>query len=379
MDLPKALLEGALEGLPAQFAILDAAGTIVYTNERWRSFGVANDIDEDPTSIGKNYIAVCDAGGDDDEFAASTAAGLRSLLAGDREEFSLEYPCHSQSEKRWFLLYARAYEFEGGQDAQGDRYALVEHLDVTDRKLTELELSESNAHLKTVAGVLSHDLRNPISVAVGYLDELEDRRASPSTFVSGLRSCLERMQRIIDDALLLAREAGIDELEPVHLDVSAMKAWRYVEVDDATLEVDDSMQFMADPSLLDSLFENLFRNSVEHGTTNSRARSGDAVEHGSQSAMAATGCGCESSETVTIRVGVLPDGIGFYVEDDGPGIPEAQREEVFETGFTTGGSDNTGLGLTIVSNVADAHGWTVDVADASPGARFEFRGVGAAG
>ncbi|WP_435320536.1 ATP-binding protein [Haloarchaeobius sp. TZWSO28] len=358
MDLPKGLLEGALEGLPAQLAILDGAGTIVYTNERWRSFGVANDIDGDPTSIGKNYITICDAAADDDEFAASTADGLRSLLAGEREEFSLEYPCHSQNEKRWFLLYARAYEFEG------DRYALVEHLDVTDRKLTELELSESNAHLQTVAGVLSHDLRNPISVAVGYLDELEDRQASQSTLVSGLRSCLERMQRIIDDALVLAREADIDELEPVHLDVAAMKAWRYVEVDGATLEVDNSMQLMADPSLLDNLFENLFRNSVEHG---------------SQSIVAANSCGCESSETMTIRVGALPDGTGFYVEDDGPGIPEAQREEVFETGFTTGGSDNTGLGLTIVSNVADAHGWTVDVADASPGARFEFRGVGTAG
>jgi len=78
---------------------------------------------------------------------------------------------------------------------------------------------------------------------------------------------------------------------------------------------------------------------------------------------------------VTVRLESLPDSAGFAVEDDGPGIPEAQREEVFETGFTTS-DDGTGFGLSIVAEIAAAHGWTVSVTDGRDGgARFEFEGV----
>jgi signal transduction histidine kinase len=78
---------------------------------------------------------------------------------------------------------------------------------------------------------------------------------------------------------------------------------------------------------------------------------------------------------VAVTVGVLADDVGFYVEDDGPGIPPAERDDVFESGYTTAG-DGTGYGLAIVETVADGHGWSVALAEsADGGARFEFRGV----
>lgn len=78
---------------------------------------------------------------------------------------------------------------------------------------------------------------------------------------------------------------------------------------------------------------------------------------------------------MSIRVGPLDNGDGFYVEDDGPGIPAADREQVFESGYTTG-TDGLGLGLSIVGGVVDAHGWTIAVgAGADGGARFEVSGV----
>jgi len=76
---------------------------------------------------------------------------------------------------------------------------------------------------------------------------------------------------------------------------------------------------------------------------------------------------------VTVTVGSLED--GFYVADDGPGIPEADREKVFESGYSTDG-DGTGLGLAIVRRIAQAHGWDVTLTTSeSGGARFEFHGV----
>jgi signal transduction histidine kinase len=76
---------------------------------------------------------------------------------------------------------------------------------------------------------------------------------------------------------------------------------------------------------------------------------------------------------VTVTVGSLEE--GFYVEDDGPGVPEAEREDVFDAGYTTSDT-GTGFGLSIVHEIATAHGWEVSVTESDAGgARFEFRGV----
>jgi signal transduction histidine kinase len=78
---------------------------------------------------------------------------------------------------------------------------------------------------------------------------------------------------------------------------------------------------------------------------------------------------------VTVTVGELADCDGFYVADDGPGIPADERETVFESGYSTA-ADGTGFGLSIVEEIASAHGWAVRVTDsAEGGARFEVAGV----
>jgi signal transduction histidine kinase len=101
---------------------------------------------------------------------------------------------------------------------------------------------------------------------------------------------------------------------------------------------------MADPDRLVQVFENLLQNSVDHG-----------------------------GEGVTVRMGPLED--GFYVEDDGPGIPEGSREHVFEHGYTTRG-DGMGYGLSVVRSVVGAHGWDIRVSDSEGGgARFEIIGI----
>jgi signal transduction histidine kinase len=134
------------------------------------------------------------------------------------------------------------------------------------------------------------------------------------------------------------------------------------------------------------VFENLFRNAVEHGSTSPRSQAPeDCVEHGSTSNRTKSG-DSEASETpretgdagdsvVTVTVGSTDS--GFYVADDGPGIPESMREDVFETGYTTS-ADGTGFGLDIVRTIAAAHGWRVAAVEgAAGGARFEFTTVDA--
>jgi signal transduction histidine kinase len=153
------------------------------------------------------------------------------------------------------------------------------------------------------------------------------------------------MEELIEDLLVLAREGGnTGETEPVDLGELLSDCRETVSAPEASFVVDTDRQIRADRSRLQQLFENLVRNAIEHGRPD-----------------------------VTVTVGDLAD--GFYVADDGPGIPAEEHEQVFETGFTTT-EDGTGLGLNIVKQIADAHGWDVAVTESDDGgARFEFTGV----
>ena len=226
----------------------------------------------------------------------------------------------------------------------------------------ETELARQNRRLEEFANVVSHDLKNPLSIAEGHLS-LARETGEAGSFVAVERAH-DRMARLIDDLLTLARQGrAIGATEPVTIDSLARRAWSNIDVGDAALDLRTELSVDADGDRLVQLFENLFRNSVAHSSTGSQASPDDSVEHSST--------GSQASPGVTVRVGSLPDEAGFYVEDDGPGIPAADRERVFESGFSTA-SKGTGFGLAIVSTIVEAHGWTIRVRGGSDGgARFE--------
>jgi signal transduction histidine kinase len=224
--------------------------------------------------------------------------------------------------------------------------------DVTAQQRQQSELEQQNEQLDRFASFITHDLRNPLDVAIGRTTVVAELVDDPEveTHIEEIRASHARMVRIIQDVLTLARQGqSIDEKNEVRLTETASDAWSHVETDSAVLDVQTGQRVRADRNRLEQVFENLFRNSVKHGV-------------GSE------------SETVTITVGALTDGSGFYVADDGPGIDDDVREQVLEAGFSD--ENGTGLGLAIVSNIAEAHGWDVSVTTAEDGgARFDFTGV----
>ncbi|WP_253737384.1 ATP-binding response regulator [Halohasta salina] len=215
------------------------------------------------------------------------------------------------------------------------RYALERHAQ-------QQALRRQNARLERFANVVSHDLRNPLSVAQGRIEMIDSDHAAV------IERNLDRMEAIIEDVLTLAREGEtVEETDIVDLAALAAECWESVSTDDATLSVTDGLRIRADRSRCRQLLENLFRNSVEHGSV--------------------------EGSGVSIHVGGLED--GFYVADDGPGIPEDDRDSVFDPGYSTS-EDGTGLGLNIAREIAEAHGWHVAVTTGTDGgARFEFTGV----
>lgn len=206
--------------------------------------------------------------------------------------------------------------------------------DVTEPEQHRRQLQRKNDRLERFANVLSHDLRNPLAIAEGRVAELEGDPGAEED----VTWALERMDELITDVLELACQgAVVDDPESISLDVPAREAWATVEGGGA-LELGDLPTVSGDRERLRACFENLFRNSIEHG-----------------------------GQDVTVRAESHPEGV--TVTDDGPGIPEDEREQIFEHGYSTG-EDGTGFGLSIVREIAEAHGWEIRALDHDGGARF---------
>ena len=212
--------------------------------------------------------------------------------------------------------------------------------DATREQRQREELVRQNKRLDEFTSIVSHDLRTPLQnakTAAGLA-----RAEGEEAHFESLDREHERMERMIDELLTLAKEGeSVAETEPVDVSALATEAWEPFGCPGDTLEVvDDEITVPGDRSRVRRLLENLLRNVDDH-------------------------CG----SPVTVTVGKSAD--GFYVADDGPGLNETDRENVFEAGYTTA-TDGTGFGLAIVERIADAHGWDISVSDSqSGGVRFD--------
>jgi diguanylate cyclase (GGDEF)-like protein/PAS domain S-box-containing protein len=136
-----------LNALPAHIALLDSHGLILSVNEAWRRFGGTNVIQRPGYAIGLNYLEICDSGrADHPSDAHKVADGIRSVLSGGPRSFSLEYPSHSPTEQRCFLLTVTPLLANGRPNG-----AVVMHVDVTAERQTEESLRASELRFRQVA------------------------------------------------------------------------------------------------------------------------------------------------------------------------------------------------------------------------------------
>jgi PAS domain S-box-containing protein len=261
---------------------------------------------------------------EDRQAYADGMAALFSSRDTEGQEFELGFR-RPDGELRWVEVAVYAV-------TEGDyvlRYVgLIE--DITETKRRERDLQAKNERLDQFASLVSHDLRNPLQAAKTRL-ELAQETDEPEHLAHVDRN-LDRMDRLVSDILTLARQGkSVTETERIALDTAANRAWASLDAPAATLVTDTEAAVAADDA--------------------------------------------------TVRVGRLPDDTGFYVEDDGPGVPPEDRESVFDMGYSTR-REGTGFGLPIVREIADAHGWfaavtdgPTDGADGTGGARFVFTNV----
>jgi signal transduction histidine kinase len=243
-----------------------------------------------------------------------------------------------------------SYEFRTRRltDVDGEAVGLVGvGRDVSATKRHQRRLERQATQFESFGSVLSHDLATPLNTLSGRLELAREVTTGGEQHFAAAARALERIETLIDD-LATAMQQGqlVDDPEPVDLAATVRSCWALLdtETEAATLRIVDSDSMYADEEAVLRLIENLLHNAVDH-----------------------------AGPDVTVRVGTTPD--GFYVADDGPGIPPGERADVLEPGYTTT-DDGTGFGLASVDHVAMAHGWALEITDSwADGARFEFTDV----
>ena len=359
------LARAALDGLSAHIAILDGDGRILAVNAAWRAFAEANSSSGEAFAEGADYLGVCDESSGECE-AGAAALGIRSVLRGEAELFSLEYPCHSPHQRRWFGMHAT--RFPGGGPAR----VVVSHEDVTARKLAEEslqrrveELAEAthtlerrNAELDQFAYITSHDLKAPLRGIANLSRWIEeDLGESLTPEVTGqlemLRGRVNRMEAMIEGILEYSR-IGRTPVAPQSVDVKAL----LTEVIDLlapppglAVTLDAGLPVLrARRLLLQQVFQNLLSNALKHHDK------GEGQVH----------------------VGVKEAGkwFEFSVADDGPGISPRYHEKVwaiFQTLEARDRVENTGVGLALVKKIVEGQGGRAWVeSEEGRGATFRF-------
>ena len=264
---------------------------------------------------------------------------IRTLQSGEREfettyRFRRADGSYGHVEERGIILC----------DDDGDPERAVGTLtDITQKIRRERELQREIERLDEFAGLLSHDLQNPLEAIRGRLELANDE--CNSEHLDRALETTSYMDDLIDDILTYAREGeSVDDRELIDMTELAQNVWKRVDTKQASFHMQTPFSIRGDRTRVTRLIENLISNAVKHG-----------------------------GDDVNVEIGTMEN--GFYFEDDGAGIPDGIGDAIFNTGYS--GEDNgTGFGLSIVKEIVEAHGWSITASSgSSSGARFEITGI----
>jgi PAS domain S-box-containing protein len=369
------LLQNSIDALTSHIAILDHTGTIIKVNASWRKFAEYNEYHGHNYGLGTKYIEACMPKEQDPEgceaHGLEAANGIRDILSQVRETFSLEYPCHSPLEQRWFIM--RVTRFGAGENLR----VVVAHEDITARKVAEMErekLLQSAQEARATAeaanrlkdeflATVSHELRTPLNAILGWATIVRGGEFSPQEIERALE-IIERSARnqnqIISDILEVSRiitgklhlDVTATPLVPIiHSAIDTMRP--ALEAKHILVKTDygtNAGLVMGDVNRLQQIFWNLLVNAVKFTPEGGRIEVKlVCVDNLAEVSFSDNGNGIE------------PDFLPFVFDRFRQGDGSISRKH--------GG---LGLGLSIVRHLIELHGGSVAVASEGVGKGATF-------
>ncbi len=355
-----------LDSMREHLAVLDKDGNIVTVNRAWNDFAHENgETLYERSGVGSNYLMICDAssGADADE-AVLVSTGIKEVLSGLLDHFTLEYLCHLPKEKRWFLLQVSPLSRECGG-------AVVTHLDITERKQGETErmrlltermrlLDEAQAARETAEAAdrakdefiaqVTHNLRSPLNAILGWSKVLQSQSVDEkivSDALATIQQSAEKQKHLIEDLLEVSRmasgklrlDASLVSLSSViHSALEVMRpACEAKQIDCETELAADADSITGDAGRLEQVIWNLVSNAVKFTPKGGK---------------------------VKVRVKQADPQVEITVSDNGKGIKPAHLPHLFERYWQSDDSDKyrgggLGLGLSFVRHIVELHGGTI--------------------
>ena len=209
IQISETLTRAAFDALSAHIAILDHQGVIRATNRAWRNHAVQGGLPSGYSYQGVNYLSICDAvTGDDCQDACRVAAGIRSVIDRELDEFLYDYPCHQPDSQHWF--YMRAIRIPESDPVQ----VVVSHEEITALKLTEQALRESQEKLNDQKQGLEEA---NVALKVLLQQREEDRRDLEKRFLTNVKGLVLPYVEKLKSAPLKAKDKTLVEIIDTHL------------------------------------------------------------------------------------------------------------------------------------------------------------------
>ena len=339
------LARAALDALTAHVAILDERGVIMATNQGWQDFANQNGLSLKEAGKGTNYLGACARAAGQSASAAKMAGGIRDVIAGRKNEFTLEYDCHSPTEKRWFLC--RVTRFAG----DGAVRVVVAHENITQMRLLERQQirSQRMESLGTLASGMAHDFNNALSPIMVGMQMLKEKYPGESEIMDMFYVSTKRGADMVRQLLAFARGAE-GERNPVQLErlVHEMEniiSGSFPKNIRLTVECDPQLpSVLGDTTQLHQVILNLCVNAR------------DAMPDGGTLTLEARGMTVDA-----VLAGGVPEArpgkyVALRVRDTGTGIPPDVLDRIFDPFFTTKAlGKGTGLGLSTVTGIVKGH------------------------
>jgi signal transduction histidine kinase/CheY-like chemotaxis protein len=350
----KRFLRSTLDALSSHIAILDERGTIIEVNAAWNQFARENNF-LDSHGVGDNYLKACDsASGNFSKEAPDVADGIRAIIAGRREEFHLEYPCHSPHEKRWFIV--RVTRFAG----EGPVRVVVAHENITERKKLEEQLIQSQK-METVgklAGGIAHEFNSILTAILGQSELLLGDLPPGSPLIQNAAEIGKAANRAATLTRQLLAFGRKQFLQPEALDLnriiadmeSVFQHLMGADVDTQIVPAIDLREVKADAGQIEQVIMNMVINAR------------DAMPNGGKLTLETANVSFDADSLGRYPELKPGDYVMLAITDTGTGMSEAVKARVFEPFFTTKGvGEGTGLGLSTCYGIVKQSGGHISV------------------
>lgn len=358
-----------IDSVTAHICVINKKGIIQTINKAWSDFAKENGSNNEYSPIGKNYLSICDsASGLWSNEAKVMADGIRSVIKGKMEDFTLEYPCHTPKQKFWFSTRVTRFHDDSGN-------IVIAHEIITERKQAEeeikhymQELENANQMKDKFFNIIAHDLRNPFSGIIGIADILYSKlgdEKNESSFeyqklVQMILTSSKSAFALLENLMQWARSKTNDiSFNPSKLSIQEIVHSTILLVSGnaftKNIILEENLSYngfvMADEKLLHTVLRNLITNAIKFTNENGKVSITDEVD--------------ESF-------------LKIKISDTGTGISPENLTKIFriDSKFTKIGTNNekgSGLGLILCKEFTELQGGNISVeSELGKGSTFIF-------